>query len=243
MHEGKDMLECYVVLDLEMTGLNPKKDRIIEIGAARIKQGMVVEEYETFVNPGIKIPDKVTQITGITDDMVKSAPGITGLLTELFAFLGEDVLLGHNLIFDYSFLKQAAINEKLSFEKRGVDTLKIARKALPNLEHRTLEYLCGYYGIARENGHRALCDAIATAQLFERLREEYETEFNEVFQPGKLNYKAKRQTAATKNQLQRLKELIDYHKISIDVDVEHLSRSEASRLTDKILSTHGKIQS
>ena len=64
------MLECYVVLDLEMTGLNPKKDRIIEIGAARIKQGMVVEEYETFVNPGIKIPDKVTQITGITDDMV-----------------------------------------------------------------------------------------------------------------------------------------------------------------------------
>ena len=237
------MLEQYVALDLEMTGLNPKRDQIIEIGAARIKNGVVKETYETFVCPTMKIPGKVTEITGITDEMIKDAPEIKDIFGEVISFLGEDVLLGHNLIFDYSFLKQAAINEKLSFEKQGVDTLKIARKALPNLEHRTLEYLCGYYGIARENGHRALCDAIATAQLFERLREEYETEFNEVFQPGKLNYKAKRQTAATKNQLQRLKELIDYHKISIDVDVEHLSRSEASRLTDKILSTHGKIQS
>lgn len=237
------MLERYVVLDLEMTGLNPKRDRIIEIGAARIEKGIVIEKCETFVNPGITIPEKVTEITGITDDMVASAPEITDILAKVLTFLGEDVLVGHNLIFDYSFLKQAAINEKCSFEKQGVDTLKIARKVLPDLEHRTLEYMCEYYGISRENGHRALCDAIATAELLERLKKEYGEKFFELFEPKALIYKAKRQTPATKNQLQRLKELIDYHKIGMDIDFEHLTRSEASRLTDKILSTHGKIPS
>ena len=237
------MLEQYVALDLEMTGLNPKRDQIIEIGAARIKNGVVKETYETFVCPTMKIPQKVTEITGITDEMIKDAPEIKGIFGEVISFLGEDVLLGHNLIFDYSFLKQEAINEKIPFEKQGVDTLKIARKVLPNLEHRTLEYLCGYYKISRENGHRALCDAVATAELFEILKKEYSREFFELFQPKALFYKAKRQTPATKNQLQHLKELLDYHKISSDVDFEHLTRSEASRLTDKILSTHGKIPS
>ena len=133
------------------------------------------------------------------------------------------------------------------------DTLKIARQVLPGTESKTLENLCTYYQIKREHAHRALDDSIETGILFEKLKEEIEKKIADgtmtedtarsILAPKALQYKAKRQTPATKNQLQHLKELLDYHKISSDVDFEHLTRSEASRLTDKILSTHGKIPS
>lgn len=235
------MLERYVVVDLEMTGLNPKTDKIIEIGAARVEKGKVTAEYETFVNPEIRIPEKVTEITGITEDMVRKAPKIKDVIEGLVTFCGEDILVGHNVIFDYSFIKQAAINEKMPFEKEAVDTLKIARKMLPELEHKTLEFLCSYYEIERPNGHRALCDVLATGELLEKLKEEFMKENPDVFRPLPLIYKAKRQTAATKIQKSHLKELVDYHKISIDIDFEILTRSEASRITDKIISQYGRM--
>lgn len=236
------MLERYVVLDLEMTGLNPKRDKILEIGAARVENGKLVQQYETFVNPGIKIPEVVRKLTGITDEMVKEAPRTEEILEDFIGFCGEDILVGHNVIFDYSFLKQAAVNEKLSFEKSAVDTLKLARKFLPGLEHRTLEYLCTYYGIDRTNGHRALYDALATKEVLERLVEAYAKDNEAAFEPKPLIYKAKRQTPATQVQKIHLKELMDYHKISIDLDMDTLTRSEASRITDRIIARYGKVQ-
>lgn len=235
------MLKRYVVADLEMTGLNPRKDKILEIGAVKVENGCVTEQYETFVNPGVAIPQKVRDLTGITDEMVKDAPYIGDVIADFISFCGEEVLVGHNVIFDYSFLKQAAINEKLSFEKKAVDTLKLARKFLPDLEHRTLAYLCAYYGIDRTNGHRALFDALTTKEVFERLAETYGEKDASAFEPKPLIYKAKRQTLATQIQKIHLKELMDYHKISIDVDFDTLTRSEASRLTDRILAQYGKI--
>lgn len=235
------MLERYVVVDLEMTGLNPRRDRILEIGAARVEHGEVTAQYETFVNPGVGIPEKVRELTGITDEMVKDAPRISEILPDFIVFCADDIFVGHNVIFDYSFLKQAAINEKLSFERQAVDTLKLARKFLPELEHRSLEYLCGYYGIDRTNGHRALFDALATKEVLERLIGAYGAEHERAFEPKPLVYKAKRQTPATQVQKTHLKELLDYHKISIDLDFDTLTRSEASRLTDQILAQYGKI--
>ena len=80
------MLERYVVLDLEMTGLNPKRDKILEIGAARVENGKLVQQYETFVNPGIKIPEVVRKLTGITDEMVKEAPRTEEILEDFIGF-------------------------------------------------------------------------------------------------------------------------------------------------------------
>lgn len=235
------MLKRYVVLDLEMTGLNPKRDKIIEIGAARIENGEVTSQYETLVNPKMLIPDRVKELTGITDEMVAKAPCIEDIIADFASFCKEDIFVGQNVIFDYSFLKQAAINEKIPFEKSAVDTLKLARKFLPELEHRSLEYLCSYYGISRSLEHRALSDALATKEVLERLEEAYFAEHEEAFLPKPLIYKAKRQTPATKVQKIHLKELIDYHKISIDVNFETITRSEASRITDQIISQYGKI--
>ena len=111
------MIQDYVVLDLETTGLSPKSDRIIEIGAARVRQGKVEEVYSTFVNPGRLLTEHTIELTGIRDENLLDAPLIEDVLEPFLDFIGNDCLLGHNILFDYSFVKKAAVNHKLSFEK------------------------------------------------------------------------------------------------------------------------------
>ena len=117
----------YIAIDLETTGLNPKTERIIEIGAARVEDGTVVQTYSTFVNPERELDARIRELTGICDDDLKDAPVLDTVLPELLAFCGELPLLGHHVIFDFSFLKRAAVNRKYTFEHAGLDTLKICR--------------------------------------------------------------------------------------------------------------------
>ena len=166
------MIKSYVSIDLETTGLNPKTDKIIEIGAVKVIDGQVAETYHTYINPGRKLEERITELTGILQEQVDSAPVISEVFSELEAFLGDLPLLGHRILFDYSFLKKAAVDLKKNFEKQGIDTLRIARCFLPQLEHRTLPYLCEYYKIEHE-AHRALADAEATGRLYEILCREY----------------------------------------------------------------------
>ena len=154
-----DLIKDYVCVDIETTGVRPKWDRIIEIGAVKVRDGRKVETFSKLIYPGIPIPERITDLTGITNEMIKGQDKIQQVLPEFIEFAGDDLLLGHNIRFDYSFLKQNAINEKLTFEKSGMDTLKIARKLLPDLESRALDFLCEHYGIKDENHHRAFNDA------------------------------------------------------------------------------------
>ena len=142
------MTEEYTALDLETTGLNPKKDKIIEIGAVKVREGRIMDSFQCFVNPWRKLGEETRLLTGIDDGMLQDAPGIEEVLEPLIDFIGEDVLVGHRILFDYSFVKKAAVNRSLVFEKEGIDTLKLARKLLPDLESRKLGDLCNYYGIA-----------------------------------------------------------------------------------------------
>lgn len=255
------MLDTYVSIDLETTGLHPKKDRIIEIGAIRVEQGEITEEFSTFVNPGRKLEERITEITGIRDEDLEGAPELDEVFPKLLGFLGDLPLLGHRILFDYSFLKKAAVDRKVNFEKYGVDTLRIARKYLPELPHRNLEYLCKYYEIPH-HAHRALEDAKATDRLFRQLGELfYEVNMsaetaespqsaedaakamiaaNSLFVPQPLIFRVKRDTPATKPQKEWLYRLQEQHKITLEVDVEKLTRSEASRLADKILAKYGR---
>lgn len=148
------------------------------------------------------------------------------------------------MLFDYSFLKKAAVNERLSFERQGIDTLKIARKYLQNLESRALGALCEHYGIPH-SAHRALTDARATTALYQKLWDEfYEKEEQEgeksLFRPRPLKYKAKRDTPITLPQKEQLYKLLDRHKLVIDYEIESLTRSEASRRIDRILAEYGR---
>ncbi len=233
------MLDTYVSIDLETTGLNPKRDKIIEIGAVKVVEGSITDTFETFVNPGRRLEERIVELTGIKDEDLEGAPYIEEVLPRLLEFLQDFPLLGHSILFDYSFLKKAAVDLKLSFEKQAVDTLKIARKYLADLEHRSLDFLCNYYQIPH-HAHRALADALATHILFGKLAEHYNKEEDELFVPVQLHFQVKRDTPATKAQKERLYRLLELHKIIPEADVEKLTRSEASRITDKLLAKYGR---
>lgn len=240
------MYDTYVSIDLETTGLNPKRDRIIEIGAIRVEQGEITGEFSTFVNPGRRLEERIIELTGIREEDLEGAPELDEVFPELLEFMGDLPLLGHRILFDYSFLKKAAVDRKLKFERSAVDTLQIARKYLPELPHRNLEYLCRYYEIPH-HAHRALEDAKATDQLFRKLTELFYEEENPgqaakntVFVPQPLQFRVKRDTPATKPQKEWLYRLQEQHKITLEVDVEKLTRSEAGRLVDKILAKYGR---
>lgn len=229
------MMRSYVSIDLETTGLNPKTDKIIEIGAVRIVDGQTVGTFSTLISPGRRLEPRIVELTGIREEDLRDQPRMEDILPELCAFLGDLPLLGHSILFDYSFLKKAAVNGKIAFEKQAVDTLKIARKFLPDLESRSLDYLCGHYRIPHR-AHRALADAEATDALYRRLRADFYTEEEALFRPTQLVYKVKRDQPATRSQIERLYRLKEQHKLILDVEIDRLTRSEASRLTDKILS-------
>ncbi len=238
------MTESYVCIDLETTGLNPRRDKIIEIGAVKVENNRIVEKWETFINPNRRLEERISALTGICDEQLSKAPVIEEALPKLLALTENNILLGHRVLFDYSFIKKAAVDGKLSFERNGIDTLKIARKYLINLESRSLGYLCSYYNISH-NAHRALGDAEATVELYQRLAEEfYEQEKAEgnrsLFVPKALTYHVKRDTPITVSQKEQLYKLRDRHKLIIDYDIERLSRSEASRRIDLLLAEFGR---
>ena len=233
----------YVCVDLETTGLHPKTDRIIEIGAVRVRSGCPVKTWRTFVNPGRKLEEQTKEITGITQEEVDKAPDIGQVLPECLAFLDGDVLVGHSLLFDYSFLKKAAVNAGLSLEARGIDTLKLARKYLPQLPGRGLGALCLHYGIPHQ-AHRALGDALATAALYEILCESFYEE--KAFAPVPLIFQVKRETPASRSQKERLRRLAALYRTELPADPEKLTRNEASRLADQLISrfagTYGTVE-
>ena len=235
------MINNYIALDLETTGLHPSEDRILEIGAVKVQNGEICARYETLVNPGLAISPRIQQLTGIDDAMAATGKDTKTAVTELVDFCGELPLLGHNILFDYSFVKRNAVNLGLEFEKEGVDTLKIARTLLPDLEHKNLPYLCTYYQITQERAHRASDDACAAMELYKRLAAEFPDSPAELFAPKQLVCKVKKQGPITPAQKGYLNDLIKYHKISLSVQIDTLTKNEASRMIDKIISEHGRI--
>lgn len=239
----------YVAFDIETTGLNPKYDKIIEIGAVRVREGEPVETFSTFVNPAKSLPARIVELTGIQDTDVAGAPYIDDILDAFLAFVGDDVLLGHNILFDYSFVKKAAVNQKKAFEKMGIDTLRIAKRFLSELESRQLGFLCEYYQIELD-AHRALNDAIAAHRLYATLVREYGGQEDEVFWPKPLIYTVKKENPATPKQLELLQKLIIQYHLQCDgfilypvarvtdesIDLEKITKNEASRLIDRLLA-------
>ena len=236
------MINNYVVIDLEMTGLSAKHNKVIEIGGALVRDGEVIDTLELLVNPKCPIPDKVKELTGITDEMVKTGLEEDEAMERLLTFIGDEIIVGQNVNFDYSFVKQWEVNHKLKIERMGCDTLKIARMLLPPEQPKHLEALCEYFKINRNRAHRALDDALETQSVFESLKEMAveKPELWKWFEPRVLVYQAKKQTPATARQIQRLKEYRSLHQITDEVNFENLTRSEASRMMDKYLATYGR---
>ena len=165
------MEQSYVAVDLETTGLEAKRDKIIEIGAIHVVNGREIAAFHSMVNPHRRLKEQITELTGITDDMVENAPDIGDIIEEFAEFCGQAPLLGHRIMFDYSFLKRAAVNHGIPFEKNGIDTLKLCRHFLPEDQPKNLSAACEFFGIRRKKAHRALEDARDAHYLYQRLAE------------------------------------------------------------------------
>ena len=161
-----------VVFDIETTGLNPKYNGITEIGAVRIREGKIVEQFGTFVNPGQSIPPNIVSLTGITNEMVADAPGEKEALEAFQAFAGNALLVAHNAAFDTSFVMN---REGLTWENDVLDSLAVARAHLKHMKSHKLNKLAAYYNFSLDH-HRAVNDAECTAKIlikmFEEIREE-----------------------------------------------------------------------
>lgn len=231
----------YVSFDLETTGLSPQKDQIIEIGAVKIRDEKIIGKYNCILYPEIPVSNLIIELTGISREMLsKGIPLKEGVETFLDFSEGYPIL-GHNVMFDYSFMKTAAKTVSRPFEKKGVDTLVLARKLLKGLENKKLGTLCSHYHYVNEAAHRAYHDALATAVVFEKMKKEFPGK-QELFEPRQLQYRVKKQRWATQKQLRYLKELIKYHKIEDSVNVDHMTQREASKEIDRIIFNYGVMK-
>ena len=164
--KGQSLNDTYVVFDLETTGFSSIKDKIIEIGAVKVENGVITDKFSTFVNPKVPIPFEITNLTGITDDMVMEAPDIETILPQFLEFVGDAVLVAHNASFDVSFIEQNCRYQDITPDFTSVDTVAMARILLPTLSKFKLNVVANALHIFLENHHRAVDDAGATAEIF-----------------------------------------------------------------------------
>ena len=227
------MLKSYIAFDLETTGLSPQEHEIIEIGALKVREGKVVDRFMEFVHPDKPITPMITNITHITNDMVAGARSCPEVIHDFLSFCEDDVLIGHNVMFDYSFVKCSAVREGLTFEKMGIDSMIYPEM----LAAKSLGALCDYYHIENPAAHRAYYDALATAKLYQTLAHYFEPQDPKVFQPLQLQYKIKKVQPATPKQIALLERLTEQKELIPDWDAATLTRSEASRIIDRLLKS------
>jgi len=169
----------YVVFDLETTGLDPKCEKITEIGAVKIENGVITKTFSALVNPMKPIPPNITELTGISDDMVKDCPDISDAMPKFLEFCGNAVAVAHNAKFDTSFVKAECEKLDLEFNNQTMDTVELSKEMFPEEKKHNLGVLSERLNISLENHHRAVDDATATAEAFIKMMDMKETKENQ----------------------------------------------------------------
>ena len=169
--KGQDLNTEYIVFDIETTGLSQKKNKIIEIGAVKVKDGEEIDRFSEFINPEEPIPYSIEQLTSITDEMVMHAPTVDVILPKFLEFCGDDIVVAHNAAFDTGFIKKNAKDLGMKFDNTIMDTMTLSHVLLPELGKFTLDRVCKALNVKNEHHHRAVDDANATAKIFVKLYE------------------------------------------------------------------------
>ncbi|MBR4514065.1 MAG: PolC-type DNA polymerase III [Lachnospiraceae bacterium] len=167
--KGQPLDTEYVVFDIETTGLSETRNKIIEIGAVKVRNGEVVDKFSEFINPEIPIPYHITQLTSITDAMVMNAPTYEELLPKFLDFVGDAIVVAHNAKFDTGFIRHYAKTLGIEWKPTILDTMTIAQVLIPELGSYNLDRLCKQFGVVNAHHHRAVDDADATAAIFVKM--------------------------------------------------------------------------
>ena len=227
------IISDYIAIDLETTGIRLSKDKIIEVGLLKVKDSHIIDTFSCVINPDMQVDDKILELTKISKNELENAKRIHEVINHIVDFCEEYVLLGHNTIFDYSFVKKEANRAGLEFEKRGIDTYKLCKKVLPENVRKNLTDACGYFGIERKNSHRAFSDAYYTHVLFQEIIKNFKT--LEISSEA-MKVKIKKFVPIRKRTKEDLQNLLNCHRIGCKVNIDLLSESEAKRMMDKIKS-------
>lgn len=170
--------DTFIVFDIETTGLSALEHRITEIGAVKLKAGQVIDRFQTFVNPKTPIPAKITDLTGITNDMVSGAPSISEVLHKFIEFCGDKpVLVAHNAPFDCGFIKTACKNNNIKFQFEQIDTVPLCRFLFKELKKVKLDIVAKHLGLGNFNHHRAVDDAEVLSKIFNIILEKFSKEY------------------------------------------------------------------
>lgn len=225
----------YICIDTETTGLEYEFCDIIELAAARVVDGRITDTFSELVNPGYNLPDFITDLTGITNEMLSVAPKIGDVLPRFLDFCGDNIIVGHNVNFDVNFISYAAENLGKSFLNDYIDTLRIARKLFPEKEHHRLFEVAQYCGVEQPQQHRAVADVETTVACFEKMRalaltDRTEAEFVDLFKRHQIPI------AAVMNDMQpRVCEFDDTHpffgkRIVFTGALSRMTRKDAAQL-------------
>ena len=176
-NQNESLDGTFICFDIETTGLSARKDKITEIGAVKVTDGKVVDTFSTFANPEMPIPSKITQLTGITDAMVKDAPSQSEAVKAFLDFADGNILVAHNAPFDTGFIRVACENMGVEYNYTSIDTVAICRSILSDIKNVKLDTVAKYMRLGNFNHHRATDDAEMLANIFtelcRRLKEEY----------------------------------------------------------------------
>lgn len=172
-NKGKSLIGFpadYIVIDIETTGLDSRYDEIIELSAIKVRHGEIIEEYSTLVKPQYAASEFITELTGITNDALSGAPDLHEVLAVYMSFIGDEIIVGHNVNFDINFLYDKHLSlTGGEFTNDFIDTLRLARFLLRDLPHHRLLDLVEYFGISDEVEHRGLSDAYAAWNVLKGL--------------------------------------------------------------------------
>ncbi|WP_286036371.1 exonuclease domain-containing protein [Succinatimonas hippei] len=171
--KGQSLLsfpDSFVVMDLETTGLNPQYDSIIEIGLIKVKNGIEEKRFESLINPKCSIDAFIYELTGISNNMLATAPVFEDIEDQIISFIGNDTIVGHNVNFDINFLYDTLLENKgIKLKNDFIDTMRLSRRLLPELKHHRLQDLAEFFNLT-DNFHRAMGDCTATLTIFNNFK-------------------------------------------------------------------------
>lgn len=225
----------YTVFDLETTGANISYAKIIEIAAVKVRNGEIVETFDTLINPRMPIPIDATRVNGITNSMVSEAPHLEEIIDDFIDFIGDDILVGHNITtFDTNLLYDELLSIRgAEFSNDFIDTIYLSKRAIKQdeIDDYKLLTLCQFFDVNTDNAHRALYDCIMTNECYQRLYELYTTEGFALDPPTNSSYCGGKRNSDETIALQTLKNILE------DITSDNvLTKEEIQLLTEWVIA-------